>query len=270
MRYVQIKEAEMRQRQEEEVIRAEARANTSHVTPASKRMLEQRQNMLIAHWYRTLVTTNRYSGGAAAGRQAYATPPECGGEVAEQLVGAVLGELQSGRKAQQQVDLDDFRCACERKFHQLASDGRTWWDSICRVRRDSLAKAVDHTYHHSHAAAGNMDSMHDVRNTSAHSTEPNRSRHLSAAFEHQANETIRGSNTSMLNDSREQMTNANSSIFDHLHVQNTATPRSSGERMYREAAQREKDREAWVREQRARQVAQELRACTFSPNRPVS
>ncbi len=255
------------------MIRAEARANTCHITPASKRILEQRQNMLITHWYRTLVATYRHSAGAGAGRHAYVTPPECGGEVAEQLVSAVLQEWQSGRKAQQQVDLDDFRCACERKFHQLSADGRTWWDAICRVRRDSLAKVVDHQHAHGHngSESGNVDSMHDARNASAHSTELNRTRGLFASFEHQANETMRGASASMMNASREQLTNnANSSMFDHLRTQNTATPRSNGERMYREATQREKDREAWVREQRARQVAQELRACTFSPNRPVS
>jgi hypothetical protein len=154
-------------------------------------------------------------------------------------------------------------------LHHTAADGRTWWDLICRVRRESLAKPE----HHADTSTQARDSTQaegDHPNVTINSADAHASRRLSQVGEKGSDAALRGRGASLLSVSKEPRGSANASSLDRSYAHTASTPRSTGERMYKEASQKDKERELWIRQQRAKQLAQELHGCTFSPKLSLS
>lgn len=238
-------------------------ASRSHMSPASKTLVERKQQALVGMWFDHAVNCNRPTS---------QLPDELGGHVARDLVSQVFDDIESRIAKGEVVTWEEFSEACDKRLHSPLAGGISSWDAITRIRRSARNNAMML----SSLACGGHDSQshEDHRNCEGGAEQDRNSLSLGmtsmrTAVLDRANSAEHKRSEGVVDDNGNVATMMDKGqSFKQVAAAadiNSGKTLSVGERLLREASKKNRERQEWLRGQKARRVAAELDECTFSP-----
>ena len=240
-------------------------ASRSHMSSASKTLMKRKQQALVGMWFDHAVNRNR---------PVSELSDELGGCVAQDLVTQVLDDIVSRMSKAEVVAWEEFSEACDKRLHTPLAGGIPPWDSITRIRRATRHNSMMHS---SVACGGDDSQNHDDNNRYGGGSEPVQEYHsldmtgMRTLVLDRATSTKHRQPVDMVDKNgliattMDQGQGAKQQVGHGAAPTNGSKTMSVGERLLREAAQKNRERQEWLRRQKARRVAAELDECTFSP-----